>query len=192
MTPTKVRVVLDLIRGKKVTEAFEILQLCDRLAAEAVMKCLNSAVANAENNEDIPVDQLYVSRCFADKSLVLKRFRARARGRAGRINKQSSHIFIEVSKYTDDELLEQEKIQELKAKSKPGKSKSKKASVSRADRVAKSKKTDQSDKSDNDVTNDELDNSESDLVDENGAEAEVEDTQNGDEMKDDNEKKESK
>ncbi len=141
MSASKARVVLNLIRGKKVSEAQQILFLTDRLAAEPVKKCLDSAIANAAHNEDISPDDLYVSACYSDEGPTIKRFRPRARGRASRIHKQVCHIFVEVSRYTDEELKEMRDSAAAKAKSNEGKAKSKKK-ASRSDRVAKSKAKD--------------------------------------------------
>ena len=138
MSASKARVVLNLIRGKNVIEAQSILFLCDRLAADPVKKCLNSAIANAEHNEEISADELYVSACYSDEGPTIKRFRPRARGRASAIHKQVCHIAIEVSRYTDEELKTMRDSAAAKAKSSEGKAKTKKKS-SRADRVAKSK-----------------------------------------------------
>lgn len=138
MSASKARVVLNLIRGKNVIEAQSILFLCDRLAADPVKKCLNSAIANAEHNEEISADELYVSACYSDEGPTIKRFRPRARGRASAIHKQVCHIVIEVSRYTDEELKTMRDSAAAKAKSSEGKAKTKKKS-SRADRVAKSK-----------------------------------------------------
>ena len=135
MSASKVRVVLNLIRGKRVTEAIEILEFSERLAAKEVLKALNSAVANAEHNEDIPVEELFVAECFADQGPTLKRFRPRARGRAGRIHKQTCHITLVVSRLTDDELDELRQRADLRGQSKPKKS----SGGDRAARVAKSK-----------------------------------------------------
>lgn len=104
MSASKVRVVLDLIRGKHVGEAAQILAFSDRLAAKVIDKALRSAVANAGHNDEVPAEELYVSACFADEGASLKRFRPRARGRAGRIRKQTCHITIVVSRYTDEQL----------------------------------------------------------------------------------------
>lgn len=104
MSASKVRVVLDLIRGKHVGEAAQILAFSDRLAAKVIDKALRSAVANAGHNDEVPPEELYVSACFADEGASLKRFRPRARGRAGRIRKQTCHITIVVSRYTDEQL----------------------------------------------------------------------------------------
>lgn len=139
MSASKARVVLNLIRGKQVGEAMEILSFSERLAAEVIGKCLRSAVANAEHNEDLQADDLFVSACFADEGPTLKRFRPRARGRAGRIHKQTCHITIEVARLTDDELDQLRVSAELKGQSR---SKSKGATSDggdRSKRVAKSK-----------------------------------------------------
>ncbi len=104
MSASKARVVLDLIRDKRVAEASQILELSERLAAREVAKVLNSAVANAEHNDEIPADELYVSACYADEGPTLKRFRPRARGRAGRIHKQTCHITVVVSRLSTEEL----------------------------------------------------------------------------------------
>jgi len=104
VSPFKVRPVLDLVRGKDVTEAREILAFSTRGPARYVAKLLDSAIANAEHNEHLPVDELYVSAAFADEGPTLKRFRPRARGRATRIRKRTSHITIVVSRYSEQEL----------------------------------------------------------------------------------------
>ncbi len=149
MSASKARVVLNLVRGKKVLEAQNILMLTDRRAAEPVTKLLNSAVANAEHNEEIPGEELYISECFADEGATIKRFRPRARGRASRIHKQTCHITLRVSRYTDDELEMQRDAASRKADSDAAKAKASKKkstakkSTSRADRVAKSKAADQ-------------------------------------------------
>jgi large subunit ribosomal protein L22 len=93
-SPYKVREVLDLIRGHQVDRAQEILRFCERDAAILVSKVLASAVANAEHTDQIVSDDLYVSACFADEGPTLKRWRPRARGRATRIRKRTSHITV--------------------------------------------------------------------------------------------------
>ena len=91
---SKVRVVLNLVRDKDVATADEILKFTDREAATLVRKVLASAVANAVNNNELDADDLYVKACFADEGPTLKRFRPRAKGRAGRINKRTCHITV--------------------------------------------------------------------------------------------------
>ncbi len=103
-SPPKVRQVLRLIVGQDVNEAREILRFCERGAAEPVMKLLDSAVANAEHNDNVPEDELFVARAFADEGPTLKRGRPRARGRYGRIKKRTSHITVIVARFDDDEL----------------------------------------------------------------------------------------
>jgi large subunit ribosomal protein L22 len=105
LSPSKARAVLDLIRNKSVGEARELLQFSDRGASEVVSKCLESAIANAENNDEIPGDELFVSACYADEGPTLKRWRPRARGRATRINKRTSHITVIVTRYSPDDLV---------------------------------------------------------------------------------------
>ena len=90
----KVRIVIDLIRGKSVREAEAILRYTPKAATEPVLKLLNSAVANAENNLELNRDDLYVAEVYANQGPTLMRFRARARGRASRIRKRTSHITI--------------------------------------------------------------------------------------------------
>jgi large subunit ribosomal protein L22 len=97
-SPYKMREVLDLIRGHDVVEAANILRFCERDAAITIAKVLRSAIANAGHNDDIPMEELYVSACYADEGPTIKRFRPRARGRTGRINKRTSHITVVVSR----------------------------------------------------------------------------------------------
>ena len=104
MSASKVRQVLNLIRGKDVTLAAEILANGDREAATVVGKVLASAVANAAHNDGLEAEELYVSACFADEGATLKRWRPRARGRATRIRKRTSHITIIVSRMSDEQI----------------------------------------------------------------------------------------
>ena len=96
IAPRKVRVVMDLIRGKSVADAFAILKFTPKVGAEAREKVLKSAVANAENNFDMNVDNLYVSSCFVDQGPTMKRIHPRSRGQAFKILKRSSHITVAV------------------------------------------------------------------------------------------------
>jgi large subunit ribosomal protein L22 len=98
-SPTKVRPVLALIAGQDVAEARDTLRLCERSIARDVGKLLDSAVANAEHNDHVAEDELFVSRAFADEGPTLKRWRPRARGRGVRIRKRTSHITIVVSRF---------------------------------------------------------------------------------------------
>ena len=90
----KVRIVIDLIRGKSVREAEAILRYTPNAATEPVLKLLKSAVANAENNLELNRDDLYVAEVYANQGPTLMRYRPRAHGRASRIRKRTSHITI--------------------------------------------------------------------------------------------------
>ncbi len=96
VSPQKLNVIAGLIRGKKVDQALNSLSFSRRRIAEDVRKCLQSAIANAENNHDLDVDNLIVSEASVGKNIVMKRFRPRARGRVGRIEKPFSQLTIVV------------------------------------------------------------------------------------------------
>ena len=96
IAPRKVRVVIDLIRGKNVGEAFAILKYTPKVGTEVVEKVLKSAVANAENNLDLNVDNLYVSAVYVDQGPTMKRIHPRSRGQASKILKRSSHVTVVV------------------------------------------------------------------------------------------------
>jgi large subunit ribosomal protein L22 len=96
VSPQKLNLVAQLIRGKKVATALADLQFSRKRIAKDVRKCLESAIANAENNHDLDVDDLVVAEAHVGKGLVMKRFSPRARGRAGRIEKPFSHLTIVV------------------------------------------------------------------------------------------------
>ena len=104
VSPYKVRAVLDLVRGHEVQRAQDILRLCERDAAIVVGKLLASAMANAEHNHALVTDELFVSACFADEGPTLKRWRPRARGRATRIRKRTTHVTVIVSRLPETEL----------------------------------------------------------------------------------------
>ena len=97
ISPQKVRLIADQIRGKEVEEALDVLEFSNKKAADIVKKLLNSAIANAEHNEGADVDELKVSTIFVDEGRTLKRLRPRAKGRADRILKRSCHITVKVS-----------------------------------------------------------------------------------------------
>ena len=97
ISPRKVQIVLDLIRGKDVASAMAILKNTPKSASEYLTKLLRSAVANAENNFNMDASKLYVSECFVCPGPTLKRIRPRAQGRAFRINKRTSHVTLAVS-----------------------------------------------------------------------------------------------
>lgn len=94
ISPRKVKIVLDLIRGKDVNEARAILMYTHKAASELLIKLLDSATANAENNNNWDRNDLYVAECFVSEGPTLKRIRPRAQGSAHRINKRTSHITI--------------------------------------------------------------------------------------------------
>ena len=97
IAPRKVRLVVDLIRGKQIGEAVAILRHTPKAASPVVEKVLKSAVANAEHNYELDINNLVVSEIFVDEGPTLKRFRPRAQGRASAINKRTSHITLVVS-----------------------------------------------------------------------------------------------
>ena len=94
ISPRKVKVVLDLIRGKDTDTAMAILKNTNKIACEPVLKLLNSAIANADHNYGMDVEKLYVSECFVCPGPIMKRVRPRAQGRAYRIEKRTSHITL--------------------------------------------------------------------------------------------------
>ena len=96
VSPQKLNLVAQMIRGKKVATALADLEFSRKRISKEVRKCLESAIANAENNHDLDVDDLVVKEAFVGKALVLKRFHARARGRGARILKPFSNLTIVV------------------------------------------------------------------------------------------------
>jgi ribosomal protein L22 len=96
-SPRKARLVVDHIRGRSVPEARTVLAFTQRAAAREIEKVLRSAVANAEANHDLVGDELVVSSVYVDEGPVLKRWRARARGRAARIHKPTCHITVKLT-----------------------------------------------------------------------------------------------
>ena len=102
VSPRKARLVADLVRGKDVAEAIEMLSFTDKKTAPILKKLVESAVANAEQaakraNEDLDIDQLYVKTVLVDQGPTLRRFRPRAQGRATKILKKTSHITVELA-----------------------------------------------------------------------------------------------
>ena len=97
ISPRKVKIVCDLIRGKDARTAQAILMATPKAASELMLKLLKSAVSNAENNHNMDPEKLYVSETYANPGPILKRFMPRAQGRAYRINKRTSHITIVVA-----------------------------------------------------------------------------------------------
>ena len=133
---SKAREVLNLIRNKSFQEASDLLMFSERRISDTVQKCLNSAAANAENNDGISSEELYVTACYADEGPTMKRWRPRARGRATRILKRTCHITIILARYTPEELEEIRNRAELK-----GASLAPSAAEARRRRVEKSKET---------------------------------------------------
>ncbi|MBN39442.1 MAG: 50S ribosomal protein L22 [Acidimicrobiaceae bacterium] len=131
---SKAREVLNLIRNKSFQEASDLLMFSERRISDTVQKCLNSAAANAENNDGISSEELYVTACYADEGPTMKRWRPRARGRATRILKRTCHITIILARYTPEELEEIRNRAELK-----GASLAPSAAEARRRRVEKSK-----------------------------------------------------
>lgn len=97
MSPRKVRLVIDLVRGMKVAPAVQQLEFCNKAAAEPVLKLLKSAMANAEHNHNIDPAELRIAKVVADGGPTLKRWRARAFGRAAPIRKRTAHITLILS-----------------------------------------------------------------------------------------------
>jgi large subunit ribosomal protein L22 len=127
MSASKARVVLNLIRGKDVQLASEILNNTEREAADVIAKVLASAVANAVHNDGQTASELYVAAAYADEGTTMKRWRPRARGRATRIRKRACHITVIVARMDDDKLA-------IRAKANQN------AQVARSKRVAESRR----------------------------------------------------
>jgi large subunit ribosomal protein L22 len=104
ISPPKVRQVLQLIRGQDIDDARDALRRCDRSVAREIGKLLESAVANAGHNDEVPEEELFVVRAFADEGPILKRWRPRARGRGVRIHKRTSHVTIALTRFDEEEL----------------------------------------------------------------------------------------
>ena len=96
MSPTKVRRVVDIVRGMDVNEALAVLRFAPQAASDPVYKVVASAVANAENAEDLRGDDLFISQAYVDEGVTLRRIRPRAKGSASRINKRAAHITVVV------------------------------------------------------------------------------------------------
>jgi len=103
VSPQKLNLVAQMIRGKKVDRALAELTFSRKRIAETVKKTLESAIANAENNHDLDVDTLVVAEAYVGKSITMKRFHARGRGRASRVEKPFSHLTIVVREIAEEE-----------------------------------------------------------------------------------------
>lgn len=148
----KAREVLDLVRGKSYSEAREILTFSERRISDTIAKCLDSAVANAEHNDDLDGDELFVAACYADEGPTLKRWRPRARGRATRIRKRTCHITVVVARYSDEELAALDARMALK-----GSGRRSSAAEARRRRVAASRERDAAREEEHDHEHDEED-----------------------------------
>jgi large subunit ribosomal protein L22 len=133
---SKARAVLDLVRGLPVSEAAEVLQFTERGPSVVIAKVLASAIANAEHNDELDGDSLYVSACYADEGPTLKRWRPRARGRATRIRKRTCHITIIVSTMPDEMAA---RVEARQAAAAPARRRGRRAQESRRARVARSR-----------------------------------------------------
>ena len=96
LSADKGRLVADMVRGKKVDQALNILTFTPKKAAGIIKKCLESAIANAEHNDGADIDALKVKTVFAERGTFMKRFQARAKGRGNRISKGTCHIYVTV------------------------------------------------------------------------------------------------
>ncbi|MFZ5590512.1 MAG: 50S ribosomal protein L22 [Bacillota bacterium] len=96
ISPRKARQVIDLIRGKSVREALAILRYTPKKASAMISKVVKSAAANAENNHEMNRDNLYIAACYVDEGPTIKRYQARAMGRADILRKRTSHITVVV------------------------------------------------------------------------------------------------
>jgi large subunit ribosomal protein L22 len=133
---SKARAVLDLVRGLPVSESAEVLQFTERGPSVVIAKVLASAIANAEHNDELDGDSLYVSACYADEGPTLKRWRPRARGRATRIRKRTCHITIIVSPMPDEMAA---RVEARQAATAPARRRGRRAQESRRARVARSR-----------------------------------------------------
>ncbi len=133
MSATKARVVLNLIRDKSIDEAGDVLTYTEREAAVVIGKLLDSAVANAEHNDQIDPETLFVSACYADEGRTMYRWRPRARGRATRIRKRTCHITLIVSPMSGEML----RVEQAKREAIPGSRASRRRGQQAADRAAR-------------------------------------------------------
>jgi len=116
--PRKVRLIADMIRGKKVVKALEMLSLTQKVAARPVLKLLNSAVANAKHNFSLDVENLKVERITVDGGPVLKRWMPKAHGRATPVRERTSHIKLVLTAKIEDKEVKKEKKKEVKKEDK--------------------------------------------------------------------------
>jgi large subunit ribosomal protein L22 len=112
VSPYKIRQVLTLVRGLPVDDAIRVLQLCEKDAADPVLKLLDSAVANAEHNQQLPADELFIARVWCDEGPTRKSGQARARGRYFRVRKRTSHITLILTRFEAEELEQRRRREE--------------------------------------------------------------------------------
>lgn len=105
VSPSKANIVLEMIRGKKVSDALNILKFSSRSIAKDISKVLNSAISNAENNHQLDIDILKVSEAYCGKGMLMKRWRPRAKGRAGRIHKFFTNVTIKVAETQKEQVV---------------------------------------------------------------------------------------
>lgn len=127
-SPRKARLLADLIRGKKILDAKNALVFANKRSAPVFLKLIDSAVANAKQNFSVDVDNLFVKKVSVDAGIIMKRMMPRARGSGARINKRTSHIFVElaVKDVSDKKELKEAKSDEKVSKKKTLKTKTKK------------------------------------------------------------------
>ena len=153
-SPYKVRQVLDLVRGLPVGDAERMLQLCEKDAAGDVLKLLGSAIANAEHNNALPADELFLARAWADEGPTRSHGQPRARGRYFRIRKRTSHVTIVLERFERDELEARHRREEATGRG---------AAVTqrrRAERVRRSRATEPGPETETDETEPETDGAE--------------------------------
>ncbi|MDQ1521403.1 MAG: large subunit ribosomal protein [Actinomycetota bacterium] len=158
VSASKVRQVLALIRGLSADDAGRVLQLCQKDAAGDILKVLDSAIANAENNRQIPIDELYVARAYADEGPTRKWGQPRARGRYFRIRHRSSHVTIILARYSDDELEARRRRDETSSAGPRGRGTSRR----RAERVRRSRAAQHTEEHDHDQAHDQAQEHEED------------------------------
>jgi large subunit ribosomal protein L22 len=137
VSPSKVRQVLALIRGLPVEDAERVLQLCEKDAADDVLKLLNSAIANAEHGNELEAEELFIARAWADEGPTRKWGQPRARGRYFRIRKRTSHVTIYLDRFAVDELEDRRRRDEAAGRGSAA------AQRSRAERVRRSRQTEE-------------------------------------------------
>lgn len=137
ISPPKVRVVLDLIRGKDYFTALGILQNTQKRASEAIIKVLESAGANAENNQNLSKNDLYVAECYANEGMTMKRYWYRSHGSADIIKKRTSHIKIILDEKKDDDMPVKKVNKKAEAEVKPAEVKQEEKAEAKTTKPAK-------------------------------------------------------